>query len=126
MSAALSAWAEAPTDTNPASRVAPQRSAIGVLTIVLLVAPRLELRAEVVLHRELDSAVVARVAIEVVALTPQELGADQDVLRGRVQNVRREVLALLERVAGLAVQVVDLVVAVADRAAPLRVPVVVE
>src|SRR4029078_2476121 len=128
MSAAFSAGADAPSETALASSIAPKRKANGLFIVVLpiLSSARSELRAEAVFQRELNAAVVPRVAVEVLALAPEQLGADQDIVGRRVQDVRREVIALLECAAVLAVQVVDLVVAVADRAAPLRVPVVVE
>src|SRR5262245_29314782 len=77
-----------------------------------------ELAAEVVFERELDASVVAVGAVEIRALAPEQLRTHEQVLHRRVQNVHGEVLALLERVALLAGEVIDLVVAVADRAAP--------
>src|SRR5262245_16221856 len=71
------------------------------------------------LGRELDAVVGTGPAVLVLTLTPEDLGADEDVLQGLVQQVRRGIRTAVLFGVELAGAVGLRVLAVADGAAPL-------
>src|SRR4051812_12291405 len=91
----------------------------------MLVRIAWRLRLELVLRGELEALVGVRGAVLVLELAPEDFAAGQDVLRRVPEEVGRPVATRLEGGIALAVEVVLLVLAVAERARVLRAPVMV-
>src|SRR5262249_42969766 len=92
-----------------------------------LISTSYDLRGEAVLERELQAVVVDRETVgEILPARPLELAADHHVLDRRAEQVRRRVLADVERIRRLRVAVADVDARVADRGRQLGGPVVIQ